>query len=95
MEINLFNLFPVKDVTVNIIPKTTVIPLGRAIGMKMYTEGVLVVGMSEIEGKKPYQGSGIEAGDTIVEINNTKIDNTDELTRCVNSSKGQKLEIKY
>ena len=45
LELNLFNLFPVKDVTVNVIPKTTVIPLGRAIGMKMYTKGVLVVGM--------------------------------------------------
>ena len=50
LEISLFNTIPVKDVTVNVIPKTTVIPLGKAIGMKMYTEGVLVVGMSEIEG---------------------------------------------
>ena len=38
--------------------------------MKMYTEGVLVVGMSEIEGKKPYQNSGIETGDKIIEVNN-------------------------
>ena len=29
-----------------------VIPVGKAIGMKLYTDGVLVVGMSEIEGKK-------------------------------------------
>lgn len=26
-------------------------PIGKAIGMKLYTQGVLVVGMSEIEGK--------------------------------------------
>ena len=26
----------------------------------MYTKGVLVVGMSEIEGQKPYENSGIE-----------------------------------
>ena len=95
LELNLFNLFPVKDVTVNIIPKTTVIPLGRAIGMKMYTKGVLVVGMSEIEGQKPYENSGIETGDKIVEINNQKINNTDELIACVNSSNGEKIEITY
>ena len=95
LNLNLFNLFPVKDVTINVIPKTTVIPVGKAIGMKMYTEGVLVVGMSEIEGKKPYENSGIEAGDTILEINNTKINSTDELIECVNSSKGEKIEIKY
>ena len=95
LELNLFNLFSVKDVTVNVIPKTTVIPLGKAIGMKMYTKGVLVVGMSEIEGQKPYENSGIETGDKIVEVNNVKINNTEELIACVNSSKGESIEITY
>lgn len=95
LNLSLFNLFPVKAVTVNVIPKTSVIPLGKAIGMKMYTEGVLVVGMSEIEGKKPYENSGIETGDKIIEINNQEINNTDELIACVNSSKGEAVEIKY
>lgn len=95
LNLNLFNIFPVKDVTVNVIPKTTVIPVGKAIGMKMYTEGVLVVGMSEIEGEKPYQNSGIEAGDSIVEIDNTKVDNTDDLIECVNNSRGKEVEIRY
>ena len=95
LNLNLFNIFPVKDVTVNVIPKTTVIPIGKAIGMKMYTQGVLVVGMSEIEGKKPYEKTGIEAGDSIVEIDNTKIDNTDDLIECVNNSEGKEVEIKY
>ena len=94
LNLSLFNLFPVKDVTVNVIPKTSVIPLGKAIGMKMYTEGVLVVGMSEIEGKKPYENSGIETGDKIIEINNQEINNTDELIACVNSSKGEAVEDK-
>ena len=95
LKLNLFNLFSVKDVTVNIIPKTTVVPLGKAIGMKLYTEGVLVVGMSEIEGKKPYENSGIETGDKIIEINNIEISNTDELIQCVNNSNGSNIEIKY
>ena len=95
LSLNLFNLFSVKDVTVNVIPKTTVIPVGKAIGMKLYTEGVLVVGMSEIEGKKPYENSGIETGDKIIEVDNNQIDNTDELIECVNNSNGKELEIKY
>lgn len=95
LKLNLFNLFPIKDVTVNVIPKTTVVPLGKAIGMKLYTEGVLVVGMSEIEGQKPYENSGIETGDKIIEINNIEINNTDELIQCVNNSNGSNVEIKY
>ena len=95
LELNLFNLFSVKDVTVNVIPKTTVVPLGKAIGMKMYTKGVLVVGMSEIQGQKPYENTGIETGDKIVEVNNVKINNTDELIECVNRSKGESIQITY
>ena len=95
LELDLFNLFPVKDVTVNVIPKTKVVPLGKTIGMRLYTEGVLVVGMSEIEGKKPYENSGIETGDKIVEVNNVEIKSTDELIQCVNSANGSSVEIKY
>ena len=56
--------------------------------------------MSEIEGEdnkkyKPYANTGIEEGDTIISINNTEILNTDDLVNIVNSSNGNKLDIKY
>lgn len=95
LELNLFNFIPVKNVTINVIPKTKVIPIGKTIGMKLYTEGVLVVGLTEIDGKKPYKDSGIETGDRIIEVNNKKISSADELTECVNMSKGQDIQIKY
>ena len=60
LNLNLFGGIKVKNVNVSVIPKTTVIPLGTAIGMKLYTKGVLVVGMSQIstvdnEKIKPYE----------------------------------------
>ena len=50
ISLNLFNSIPLKQVEVNVINKTKVIPLGNAIGLKLYTKGVMVVGMSEIQG---------------------------------------------
>lgn len=50
-DLSFFNIFKLKEINVNVISKTKVIPMGNAIGMKLYTDGVLVVGMSEIEGK--------------------------------------------
>lgn len=94
-SLNLFNLIPLKNIDVNVIPKTTVVPMGNAIGMKLYTAGVLVVGMSEIEGKKPYENSGIKEGDRIIQINQNQIDNTDDLMRAVNKSDGNNISIKY
>lgn len=76
----------VKEMTVNVVPKTSVVLSGNSIGAKLYTNGVLVVGMSEIEGIKPYENSGIEEGDMIVEIDKEAITCTAELIEKVNES---------
>ena len=95
VSLNLFGNIPVKKMDVNVIPKSKVVPVGKAIGMKLYTEGVLVVGMSEINGKKPYENSGIQEGDAIIEINNEQIENTNDLIETVNKSNGTTVEVKY
>jgi len=99
-KVNLFWGIPLKSVTVNVIPKTSVVPLGKSVGLKLYTSGVLVVGMSEIEGidsnkYKPYENTGIEEGDMIIEANNEAITCTADLLDKVDESKGEKLSIKY
>lgn len=100
LSLDLFGTIPLKEIDVNVIPRTTVIPLGNSVGLKLYTNGVLVVGMSEIKGKdnlnyKPYENSGIKEGDMIIQVNNLAVKNTDELIKSVNTSNGNKLEIVY
>ncbi len=89
-----------KTITASKIPNTKVIPLGDLAGLKLYTKGVLVVGMSEVEGQdnkkyKPYEGTGIEEGDSIIKINDEEIDSTEELLACVSKSKGNNINITY
>jgi stage IV sporulation protein B len=100
LRVSLFNNISLKDVDVSVLPKTTVIPVGNIAGVKLYTSGVLVVGMSEIEGSdnkkyKPYENSGIEEGDTIIKVNETEINSTEELVETVNSSQGKDIQIKF
>ena len=95
LSLKLFDLFSVKNISINVIPKTTVVPVGSAIGMKLYTDGVLVVGMSEIEGKRPYENSGIQEGDRIIQIDQNEIDSTEDLIDVVNNSKGNSVSIQY
>lgn len=75
-------------------------PIGRTIGLKLYTDGILVIGMSEIDGEdgnkyKPYNGSGIKEGDMIKSVNGKSISNTDELINIINESKGETVSIRY
>ena len=76
------------------------IPVGNIAGIKLYTNGVLVVGMSEIEGMdnkkyKPYENTGIKEGDRIISVNSSNIQNTEELINKVNLSKGEEVKIKF
>lgn len=100
MTLNLFGTIPLKEVEVNVLPRTKVIPLGNSVGLKLYTKGVLVVGMSEIKGAddnkyKPYENSGIQEGDIITAVNKITISNTDELINSVNKYKGETVQISY
>ena len=99
-KVSLFNNILVKNVNIDVLPKTKVIPVGSIAGLKLYTSGVLVVGMSEIEGNdnkkyKPYENTGIKEGDTIIEINENKITSTQDLINKVNASKGNNVNLKY
>lgn len=97
--VNLFGI-KVKEIAVNILEETEVVPLGGLIGMKLYTNGVLVVGMSEIYGEdnkvyKPYENTGIKEGDTIIKIDGEEIFSTEDLVQCINDSEGKELKITY
>lgn len=100
LEVSLFDNFTIKDVNVDVLPKTKVIPVGKIAGVKLYTSGVLVVGMSQIEGidkkmYKPYENTGIEEGDTITKVNEIAITSTDNLIDIVNNSNGEAIKLNY
>ena len=95
VSVNLFDKLLIKNIDVSVIPKTKIIPVGSIAGLKLYTNGVLVVGMSEIEGEKPYEHTGIEEGDTILKINNDMVNSTDDLIQKVNMSKGNEIKVQY
>lgn len=99
-EVELWNTIPVKKVMVNVIPKTEVIPLGSTIGLKLYTDGVLVVGKTEVKDiqhkeVKPYENCNIKEGDRIVAIDDKSIHCTTDLVENVNISKGKALKVQY
>lgn len=100
VTLKLFGTIPLKDISINVIPNTEVVPLGNVVGLKLYTNGVLVVGMSEVNGEdnqkyKPYESTGIEEGDMIIEINETVITCTNDLISTVKSFGDEALTMKF
>ncbi len=65
-----------------------IIPGGENIGIEVKTNGVLVVGIYEIDGKFPATESGIKIGDIITKVDNKSISSISELGSFLN-----KLEL--
>lgn len=98
IEISLLGKLSLKNISVTTIEDIEVVPVGKIIGLKLYTNGVLIVGMSEIEDKnknlnKPYEGADIEEGDTIVKIDEKYVEDIDSLKKIVNNSNGKNLQL--
>ena len=75
----------------------TVVPVGRAVGIKLFSDGVVVVGTSEIvtaDGKSnPARECGLRAGDIITHINSTEVDTIEEVSALLQELEGEEMCI--
>jgi len=97
VSLKLFGVIPLKTVTVDTMPDRYVIPCGNTIGIRIYTDGVMVLGTGVIDAKdgssEPAKGV-VKAGDLILEANNARLNNKEELIDKINQSKGTKVKLK-
>ena len=89
-----------KDINVNVLPKTEVILGGDTVGIRLYSEGVLVIGTMPVQGQdgeyyEPYKNTKIEKGDIIKKINGVEVETIEELVNEVNKATEDKVTIEY
>lgn len=92
-DIMLFDIFPIKTVSVSVVPQTYVIPSGEAIGVKLYTDGVLVIGCGSVTDSAgrsyaPAKRAGVLAGDRIVAVDGNPVSDNETLRAFINSGNG-------
>ena len=98
LNIDLLGVIPIKSVSVEKISDLEVYPGGTSVGVKLSTEGVLVVGYSDIETaagseESPAKISGIELGDMILKVNGVKVENSKDLITKVKSNNDEILQV--
>ncbi len=95
MILSLFGI-PLKRVEVEVSEEKRLIPGGMALGVAMRTEGVLIVGVSEVvEGVSPARDAGLQAGDVIRSVDGQAVTTSESLTELLNRSGGQTVHIVY
>ena len=97
-NLKLFGIIPVKEVTVTEKAEQKVMVSGEVFCIKLYTDGVIVVGIQEVQtdsGKKSPSGSaGIEVGDIIVAIDGENVYTSDQVQSILGANNGGSFEVK-
>ena len=98
LMINLLGVIPIKSVSIHKVKAIEVTPGGNAIGVRLSSEGALVVGHSEIninneKMQSPAEKAGIQLGDLVVKINGEKVDSSKDLIMLVKKSATDNINI--
>lgn len=97
-SVKLFGVIPVRDVNVSVSDTKTLIPGGDAIGIKMFADGLLCVGTSEVADvsgniSNPATLGDIRPGDIILAANDEKMITTENLAELIKNSDGKNISL--
>ncbi len=99
LNLKFFGVLPVKKVNVDIVSNKQVVACGNTVGVKLLLQGILVIGISDVEnnGQKtiPVRNSGIKPGNIITRINDKHVDSIDELVNEIKNSRGRPVKLNY
>ena len=74
-----------------------VIPLGKAVGIKLFSDGVLVVGLSPVETRSgtlsPGRSCGLKEGDVITHMDGSEVDTIEEVQDHLAQHPGEKMTL--
>ena len=95
-KIKLFLLLLLTFIPLNALAYSDyIIASGNNIGIKIETDGILVVGTYDINGHDPAAEAGLKAGDTIIYINDKKVRRIDEVTRLISNNRENSIIVGY
>ncbi len=96
-QVRLFGLFPSATVQVSVEEKQEVAVCGMPFGIKMFTEGVLVVGIGDVDTRSgdhsPARAAGLRVGDSVLKIGDTEVSTTAQVAALIEDSRGKTLEL--
>ncbi len=99
VEIKLFNAIPIKSSSLTVTDRRYVAISGQIIGLRLFTDGVLIVGIDSVETSdgtvSPGEEAGLKNGDIICSINGISTVSAAGVNDLISGSEGRVLEIEY
>jgi stage IV sporulation protein B len=87
---------PLRRVEVEVSPEKRLIPGGQALGVAMRTDGVLIVGLSDVKkGACPARDCGLQPGDVLLRIGGHAIERVADVSEIAQQNGTSPLLIEY
>jgi len=97
LDVSLLDIIPVKSSKITVTQRRYVVPSGSLFGIRLYTDGVVIVGTDDVTTKtatvNPAKIAGLQQGDIIKAIDGKKISSNADLSQAVQYSEGKTLEF--
>ena len=97
VTLKVLGIIPVSNANVNVVDKMKVKVLGTPFGIKIYTDGVMVVGINNVEGEggesSPAKDAGLKLGDLITSINGQTVLTNEEVAAIIEKSDGENITL--
>lgn len=100
MNIDFLGLIPIKSVAVQKLDDIKLYPGGTSIGIKLSTDGVLVVGFSDVQTRdgnesSPAKTAGIQLGDVLLKVNGKEIEGSKQLISLIKENNSDSVNIEF
>lgn len=99
VNVSLFNSIPVKTSSLTISERKYVIPSGEIFGLRLYTQGVVVIKTDTVDTStgyvSPAQKAKLQKGDVILKVNGEYVTSSNSLSLLFSDSEGASFEIEY
>lgn len=100
LSLRILGLIPIKTIQVRSIVSQQVIASGAPIGIKLKTNGIIIINISGVileDGSKasPAEKAGLLAGDILIKAGGRSLSNIRDLLDVVENSEGKSINISY
>lgn len=68
---------------------------GENIGITLNSDGVLIVGVYDVDGKNPATEAGLKTGDVITEVNKKEVNSIEDMASKINDSSDGSVTVGY
>lgn len=96
-DVKIFGTIPLKSINVSTIERIKLYPGGMPFGVKFHTDGVLIVGITDVDTANgivnPAYDSGLRVKDIITKVNGVNVTTVEEVTKYIETSEGNELQF--